>query len=171
LDSASSALAAIRKRRRNVRTSIYDTLQKRMGEVATMLSDTIVTERNDRYVIPVKQGSEKFVPGMVQGRSGSKATVFVEPAEVVGLNNELKTLSDDEHEEILRILTEFTDQLREQTNAILANQNELGGWTTFCRGPAGQPARRHGSAHCAGGPAAPGAGAAPAAHFAEGRAQ
>jgi len=126
LDSASSALAAIRKRRRNVRTSIYDTLQKRMGEVATMLSDTIVTERNDRYVIPVKQGSEKFVPGMVQGRSGSKATVFVEPAEVVGLNNELKTLSDDEHEEILRILTEFTDQLREQTNAILANQNELG---------------------------------------------
>ncbi|MCD4829926.1 MAG: Smr/MutS family protein [Candidatus Cloacimonetes bacterium] len=125
-DTASTALAGIRKRRRNVRTNIYGTLEKRMSDIPQLLSDAIVTERDNRFVIPVKQGSETFVPGMVHGRSGSRATVFVEPTEVVALNNELSTLGDDEREEILRILIEFSHLLREHTDTILANTAELG---------------------------------------------
>ncbi|MDE0044188.1 MAG: endonuclease MutS2, partial [Candidatus Poribacteria bacterium] len=73
----------------------------------------VVTLRNDRYVLPVKQDAKTHFPGLVQGQSASGATVFVEPFSVLEMNNDLHRLADEERHEIRRILLSLTDTVRE----------------------------------------------------------
>lgn len=127
LDSASNALRGLRRRRRALRQNVVSEMNKTLDkfEAQSYLHDKIVTQRDGRYVIPIKNSASGLVNGIVHGSSGSKSSVFVEPAAVVGMNNEIEMVSDEERQEIFRIFTEFTAQMREYHTEILNNTNLL----------------------------------------------
>ena len=123
-DNASSEL-------RNIRRSITrqnEALKSKMNHIIsssdnkTILQDSIVTMRNGRYVIPVKQEHKGRVPGIVHDQSGSGATLFIEPQSIVNLNNELRQLELDEKAEINRILTELSEGVSEHYHDLKNNQ-------------------------------------------------
>ena len=106
-DSASHELNKLRKEMRILRSRIKEKIESlvRSQENHKYLSDAVVTMRNDRYVIPVKQEYRQQFPGIVHDTSGSGATVFIEPLAIVNINNDLKQLEGAEKHEIERILT------------------------------------------------------------------
>jgi DNA mismatch repair protein MutS2 len=119
-DSASVALARIRKDMERQRKSIEQSLEKFMRahrEDGTLQED-FITVRNDRWVVPVISGRERRVDGVVHGSSGSGQTTFVEPLETVQMNNELVRLRDEELRETHRILREFSARLRRHASEI-----------------------------------------------------
>lgn len=104
-DSASDALFAIRSKIRSLNERIRSSLTEYVsGGNTAYLQDSIVTIRNDRYVIPVKAEHKNRVKGFVHDRSQSGATFFIEPEYVLNLNNELISLTIDEKQEVERIL-------------------------------------------------------------------
>ncbi len=115
LDHASPALRAIRRKLSHTRTNIQSRLEGILHSTQHQRSiqEHVITSRNDRYVIPIKQDSKHNFPGVVQGQSSSGATAFIEPFGVVELNNELHQLADEERQEIRRILLELSDLVRE----------------------------------------------------------
>lgn len=119
-DNASPVLYSIRKRQKQVRRNIMGVLQKKLEDLTkqSYLQDSVVTQRDGRFVVPLKRSSAPYVNGILHGESGSGNSVYMEPAEVVSLNNEVHLLEDDEHREIYRIVREFT-------NAISAVKLEL----------------------------------------------
>lgn len=106
LDSASTQLRTIRQQLRSQENRVREKLESyTRGKNATkMLSDSIVTIRNDRYVIPVKQEYRGNYGGIVHDQSSSGQTLFIEPEAVVQANNEIRRLKMKELEEIERIL-------------------------------------------------------------------
>ncbi|PKN71401.1 MAG: hypothetical protein CVU50_10205 [Candidatus Cloacimonetes bacterium HGW-Cloacimonetes-3] len=127
LDTASPELASIRKRSGALRARIQKTMQALLGDnrFERFLQDKFVTQRDDRYVLPIKESSVPFVDGIVQSHSGSKATVFVEPIAVVPMNNELQMVKQQEKQEIYRIFSQYTAQVKTVQNLILRNQTLL----------------------------------------------
>ncbi len=125
LDSASPELRRIRKRKRQVRGTIQEKLQKFIASKASHLSDSFVTQRDNRYVIPVRESSAGMIEGLLHGRSSSRSTVFMEPAPVVQFNNELSSLDDDEKEEIFRILLSFSEDIRMYKDTLLKDMQTL----------------------------------------------
>lgn len=104
-DYASEALFTIRTKIKNLNERIRSTLAEYVsGKDAQYLQDSLVTIRNDRYVIPVKAENRGKIKGFVHDRSASGATFFIEPEYVLNLNNELIALTIDEREEVERIL-------------------------------------------------------------------
>ena len=126
-DNASSELRSIR--RAIVRQN--DALKAKMNHILnsadnrTILQDAIVTMRNGRYVIPVKQEHRGRVPGIVHDQSGTGATLFIEPQAIVNLNNELRQLELDEKAEINRILKQFSEAVSEHYHGLVNNQKLL----------------------------------------------
>ena len=114
VDHASPELKAMRERLRKQRTRLRSTLESylRGKETAKHLQDQIVTERNGRYVLVVKAEHRGAIPGIVHGSSTSGASVFLEPLSTVEINNDIVTLEEQEHAEILRILLALTDLFR-----------------------------------------------------------
>lgn len=127
LDTASPELASIRRRTAGLRVRIQKTMQNLLGDAQfeRYLQDKFVTQREDRYVLPVKEASVPFVKGIVQGQSGSKATVFVEPMAVVPMNNELQLVKQEEKQELYRIFNEYTQQIKAQKEQLKKNQQLL----------------------------------------------
>lgn len=120
--SASPELARIRRliaRRRQEVQSTLEKLLRRLG-ADKVLQDSVVTIRNERFVIPVRAEEKRRVPGVVHGTSSSGATVYLEPLETLPLNNELVELQDREFAEIQRILAEFSSRLRERREELEA---------------------------------------------------
>ncbi len=104
-DHASETLYTIRTKIKNLNERIRSTLSEYVsGKDSQYLQDSLVTIRNDRYVIPVKAENRGKIKGFVHDRSASGATFFIEPEYVLNLNNELIALSIDEREEVERIL-------------------------------------------------------------------
>lgn len=105
-DKASDALFDIRRKIKSASLRVREQLDKmiRSPHYKTALQEPIVTQRNGRFVVPVKNECRGEVPGLVHDSSSSGATVFVEPMGVVEANNEIRILQNKEREEIERIL-------------------------------------------------------------------
>ena len=103
-DDATPKLREIRRRLQPLRGRIRERLAHLLAQHAQFVQDPIVTLRRDRYVIPIKASAQSRVPGIVVDTSDSGQTVFVEPAPVVPMNNELVLLEFEERDEVRRIL-------------------------------------------------------------------
>lgn len=116
LDSASEKLRTIRVKIRTNESRVREKLESmiRSSSAQKMLSDAIITIRNDRFVIPVKQEYRGHYGGIVHDQSSSGQTLFIEPQAIVQLNNELQTAKVEEQREIERILTELSLKVGEQ---------------------------------------------------------
>ena len=109
-DTASPELHAIRRKMREASAKIRNNLDHmiRSGAYSKYLQDSVVTFRGGRFVVPVKSEYRSEVPGMVHDTSATGATLFIEPASVVNLNNDIKVLEGKERDEIERILLELS---------------------------------------------------------------
>ena len=108
-DHASDRLYSIRREIRLLNERIRARLSEYLtGDEKKYLQDAIVTVRGDRYVLPVKAEYKRTIKGFVHDRSATGATVFIEPEQVLEMNNELRTLKLDEKEEEERILSELS---------------------------------------------------------------
>ena len=117
-DSASPELAKLRREINQQRGRLQKSLESVMRNSGDAIQDQIVTQRNERYVIPVKADFRGKVGGVAHGFSSSGATVFIEPLEAIEANNELQNLKGKEEREVARILFTLTEDLREQLPAI-----------------------------------------------------
>jgi DNA mismatch repair protein MutS2 len=122
LDGASRDLARARKAVRDVRAKLVARLERLLQglDPQDRSPDAAVTLRAGRYVIPVRATARSRVGGIVHDESATRATVFLEPPEVIELGNELRSVEADEHREVLRVLRELTDLLRPHRDTIAA---------------------------------------------------
>ena len=117
-DAASPELAGIRREINNQRNRITKSLESLMRNNSGAIQDEIVTQRNERFVVPVKADFRGKVQGVAHGFSSSGATVFIEPLEAIEANNELQNLRGKEEREVARILFALTEELRANLPAI-----------------------------------------------------
>ncbi|MCD7969660.1 MAG: endonuclease MutS2 [Alistipes sp.] len=120
-DDASAELSAIRRSLREMEGQVSRRLRSILAQARSagiVDSDATVSIREGRAVIPVAAGNKRKLPGFVHDESATGKTVYIEPAEVVELNNEIRELEYSERREIIRILTDFTADLRTNLNGI-----------------------------------------------------
>lgn len=122
-DHASAALGPLRRRV----AQLNDELSRRArdllddADIAPHLMDRFYTQREERYVVPLRADARNKVRGIVHGTSGSGQTVFVEPEAIVELNNRLKIAESELEDEERRILAELSGYVREEAAAIRVN--------------------------------------------------
>lgn len=126
-DNASPELSDIRRHIRQCNDRVKEKLQSiiHSGGSGKYLQDAIVTVRNGRYVIPVRQEYRQFIPGLVHDQSASGATLFVEPLSVVEAGNDLKQWQSKEHQEIERILLMLSGDVAEAADDLAENIENL----------------------------------------------
>jgi DNA mismatch repair protein MutS2 len=119
-DAASPELSRIRKQLRSLRGKVRDRLESMLKspEIQKYLQDPLMTIRDERYVLPVKQEYRAQVPGLVHDQSASGATLFIEPLAVVEINNEIRRYEAKEKSEVMRIL-------RQMSQLVAAHEQEL----------------------------------------------
>ena len=126
-DSASPELKRLRRailrQNEDIRVKINSMINSQ--ENKTLLQDSIVTIRQGRYVIPVKQEHKGKVSGIVHDQSQTGATLFIEPQAIVNMNNELRELELQEKKEVQRILAELSGQVGLVEREIANNQKIL----------------------------------------------
>ncbi len=120
LDSASASLARIRSSARTAHSRLMDRLQAMLSSQTyrDVIQDPIVTSRDGRYVIPIRSDEKGKVRAIVHDQSSSGATLFVEPLEVVDLNNQVRQLEIEERHEVDRILLALSARVGEVGAAI-----------------------------------------------------
>ena len=127
LDSASGTLSSIRRQISRLEGNIKSKMESfTHGKQSKYLSDPIITIRDDRYVIPVKAEYKQKIGGIVHDQSTSGQTIYLEPASVVGLNNDLRREQINEREEEKRILAQLSDLIRPYQMELLSNAKQLG---------------------------------------------
>ncbi|MBQ3165414.1 MAG: endonuclease MutS2 [Lachnospiraceae bacterium] len=121
-DDASSTLKHIRRSIQQTNDKIHSQLNSMVNtSYRTYLQDAVITMRNNRYCIPVKAEHKGNVPGMVHDQSSTGSTLFIEPAAIVNLNNQLKELALQEQDEIEVILATLSAQAGEHTEELMQN--------------------------------------------------
>lgn len=127
-DSASSELLAVRRKINTLKNRIRERLEHivRSETSQKYLQDALVTMRNDRYVVPVKQEYRSQIPGIVHDQSASGATLFIEPMAVVEMNNDLRKAYSTERDEVNRILLELSNKVTPYTDDLQYNLQVLG---------------------------------------------
>lgn len=126
LDSASSELRSIRRAIQSTESRIKERLNQVVSERRNKLTDGIVTIRNERYVVPVRADYKNTFGGTVHDQSSSGNTYFMEPKEVVDLNNKLQEWHVEERREIERILRELTEEVKKFVDLLALNTELLG---------------------------------------------
>lgn len=125
-DDASATLKHIRRSISLTNEKIHSQLTSMVnGSYRTYLQDAVITMRNNRYCIPVKSEYKANVPGMIHDQSSTGSTLFIEPAVIVNLNNQLKELAIQEQNEIERILAELSANASEYTEELANNYRLL----------------------------------------------
>lgn len=127
-DNASTELARIRRELTSIMGSISRSLNSILRNAQSeglVDKDVIPTMRDGRLVIPVAPALKRKIKGIVHDESASGKTVFIEPAEIVEANNRVRELEGDERREIIRILTDFSNQLRPAIPDILLSYEFL----------------------------------------------
>jgi DNA mismatch repair protein MutS2 len=122
-DSASPDLFDIRRTIRSKEADVAKRMQRVLAQAQSagiVDADASLSIRDGRTVIPVAAGNKKKLPGFIAGESASGRTFFIEPVEIVEINNELKELEYAERREVIRILTDFTASLRPDLEGIAA---------------------------------------------------
>ena len=119
-DDASGTLRSIRKKIDAAEVSIHSTLNKIVKSESNRdkLMDALITSRNGRYCIPVKIEHKNAFPGMVHDRSATGSTVFIEPMQIVELNNQIQDLHIEEFMEIEKILANLSEMLAAVTEEL-----------------------------------------------------
>jgi len=122
-DSASAQLSGIRAQIRSQRQQLLSHLEGFVHSTRgqKIVQDTLITEREGRYVIPVKIESKKEIPGIVHDISNTGATAFIEPFETIDMGNELRELVNEEKREITRIMTELSREIGTSADEITRN--------------------------------------------------
>jgi DNA mismatch repair protein MutS2 len=110
-DDASPALRRVREGIARTRENLQKTLERILRARASQGGDDYVTQRNDRYVIPVRASERRNLEGVVHAASATGQTVFIEPLETIEINNRLVQLREEEAAEIARILEELTARI------------------------------------------------------------
>lgn len=128
VDTASEELLRIRRELRSGEARIRERLESmiRSTAVQKMLQDVLITVRNDRFVIPVKSEYRSAFGGIVHDQSSSGATLFIEPEQIVQMNNKLRELRVREEREIEKILQRLTAAVAEEAEALQTNVDVLG---------------------------------------------
>lgn len=128
VDEASVALKKIRQKIFSNEKKIRERLEHLIRDPRnrSFLQDDIITMRQGRYVLPVKQQEKSKFPGIVHDKSESGVTVFIEPLSVVELNNELREYQKEEKREIAKILRELTALVGQKSLDILNSYHVLG---------------------------------------------
>lgn len=121
LDSASTTLRSIRSSIRTFESQIRERLDNYLKSNSNMLSDSIITIRNDRYVLPVKSEYRVAIGGVVHDQSSSGQTLFMEPKQVVEINNKLQETIAKEKQEVERILQGLTVEIANQASYLIQN--------------------------------------------------
>lgn len=125
-DNASDKLFAIRRTIRNINAKIREQLASYMrGAFGKYVQDNLVTIRQDRYVVPVKSEYRSFVKGLIHDQSSSGSTVFIEPEQIIELNNELRKATFDEAEEVQRILSDLSQSIASISESLAYNSENL----------------------------------------------
>jgi DNA mismatch repair protein MutS2 len=126
-DNASSELSRIRREMHFKNSRISEKLNHMISSTSyeKYLQEKIVTIRNSRYVIPVKQEYRSQIPGIVLDKSASGATLFIEPMAVVELNNDIKILVSEEEQEIVRILKDLSQEVANYQDEMIYNYDLL----------------------------------------------
>ena len=119
-DDASSELLRLRKQRASRAQKILERIQSyTSGKTRELLSDPIYTQREGRYVIPLKSENKSKIKGVVHDTSASGQTVFIEPEEIVQLGNELRIAEAAERAEVARILAELSERAGNHADEIV----------------------------------------------------
>ena len=127
-DHASVALGRLRRDIERQRKSIQGSLERflKSHQEEGVLQEEFVTIRNERFVVPIIAGQRRRIDGVIHGASSSGHTLFVEPLETIDLNNELVRLTEEEAQEVHRILRELTARLRGYAESIRQTMATLG---------------------------------------------
>ena len=126
MDSASGELRSIRRAIQSTESRIKERLNQVVSERRSKLTDGIVTIRNERYVVPVRADYKNTFGGTIHDQSSSGNTYFMEPKEVVDLNNKLQEWHVEERREIERILRELTEEVKKFIDLLSLNVELLG---------------------------------------------
>jgi DNA mismatch repair protein MutS2 len=120
LDSASDKLRTIRQELRTAHARLVERINRYIqgSQYSAAIQDPIVTQRDGRYVIPVRADRRGQVPGVVHDTSASGQTLFLEPMEVVALNNRWRELQSAERHEIERILTILSNRIGDEADVL-----------------------------------------------------
>jgi DNA mismatch repair protein MutS2 len=127
LDSASERLTTIRHDLRVAHDRLTGKLQRLLNDpkIAPMLQESIITQRDGRFVVPLRAEFKGRVKSVIHDQSASGATLFIEPLTVVDLNNQLRELQLAERDEVRRILAELSGQVGRESEAIIRTVEAL----------------------------------------------
>ena len=125
VDDASQALRSVRQSIRSHEASIRQRLQQFTKSKSAMLSDTIVTIRNSRFVLPVKHEYRSAIGGIVHDESSSGQTLFIEPRPIIELNNQIQQARIKEKQEIEKILEKLTMEIAAHAEQLRINLRVL----------------------------------------------
>ena len=126
-DTASVELKRIRRSLEHTRTGIRSSVESILNRLPdTVVQERLITIRNGRFVIPVRENQKHRLDGLVHDQSASGATLFVEPMATLALNNQLRQLELAEQQEINRVLHELTRGVGLISDRLLENQRILG---------------------------------------------